>query len=71
MSELLNLRVFRKGKLINVFLKGLDRLLYCMLYVSQCCSSFSDAVVAKISQYEGSSFSRSFKNDSCYGQHPT
>ena len=41
-----------------------------MLYVSHC-SSFSDAVVAKISQYEGNSFSRSFENDSCHAQHPT
>ena len=65
MSELLNLRVFLKGRLDNAFLKGLDRPLYYMLYVSQCCSSFSDVVVAKIYQYERNSFSRSFENDFC------
>ena len=66
MSELLNVAVFWKGMLINAFLKGLDRLLYCMLYVSQCFSSFSDTIVMKITQYEGNCFSRSFENDMCH-----
>ena len=52
----LNFRIIKPNSILkgedNAFLKGLDRLLYCMLYAIQCCSSFSDAVVANISQYE-------------------
>lgn len=52
----LNFRIIKPNSILkgedNAFLKGLDRLLYCMLYAIQCSSSFSDAVVANISQYE-------------------
>ena len=52
----LNFRIIKPNSILkgedNAFLEGLDRPLYCMLYVIQCCSSFSDAVVTKTSQYE-------------------
>ena len=51
-----NFRIIKPNSILkgedNAFLEGLDRPLYCMLYVIQCCSSFSDAVVTKTSQYE-------------------
>ena len=47
-----NFRIIKPNSILkgedNAFLEGLDRPLYCMLYVIQCCSSFSDAVVTKL-----------------------